>query len=91
MKKAELVKELMNRVEDLTQDRASRMINELFNILGESLQKGEGYSHDKFGTFEIVKRAARKGRNPQTGEVVNIPEKLAIKFKVSGSLKDKLN
>lgn len=91
MKKAELVQKLVDRVEDLTQDKASKIINEVFGIIGEALTAGESYSQDKFGTFKVVKRAARKGRNPQTGAVVDIPEKLAIKLIVSGALKDDLN
>lgn len=91
MKKSELMDKLVERVEGLSQDKASLIINEIFSIIGEALVTGDSYSQDKFGTLKVVKRAARKGRNPQTGAEVTIPEKLAVKLIVSGALKDKLN
>lgn len=91
MKKAELVTVLVSEVEGLTQEKASQTINVIFETLGEALIKGDSYSQDKFGTFKVVERAARKGRNPQTGEVIDIPAKLAVKFVPSQHLKDGVN
>lgn len=91
MKKADLVKQLVERVEGLNEERASKAVNEVFSIIGEALVSGSAYSHDKFGTFKVVARAARKGRNPQTGETVDIPAKNAVKFVPSPHLKDGVN
>lgn len=91
MKKAELVAQLVERVEGLSADKASRTVNEVFDIIAEALIAGDSYSQDKFGTFKIVDRAARKGRNPQTGEEITIEAKRAVKLVVSGHLKDQVN
>lgn len=90
MKKAEVVQKLMDRNEGLTQTLASKIVNDVFEVIADALLDGDSYNQDKFGTFKVVNRAPRKGRNPQTGEVVDIPAKTAVKFVVSGSLKDKL-
>jgi DNA-binding protein HU-beta len=93
MKKADLVTKLVQRVDakGFTVDVASKVINEVFNIITEALEDGDSYSQDKFGTFKVVHRAPRKGRNPQTGEEVVIPEKTAPKWVVSRQLKDKIS
>lgn len=91
MKKADLVTELTRRVEGLTAEKASRTVNALFDIIAEALTNGESYSHDKFGTFKLVTRAPRKGRNPKTGEVIEIKAKNTVKFVVSSYLKERVN
>lgn len=91
MKKAELVAKLVERVEGLNAEKASKTVNEMFDIIAEALVDGDSYSQDKFGTFKIVDRAARKGRNPQTGEEITIDAKRAVKLVVSGHLKDQVN
>jgi DNA-binding protein HU-beta len=91
MRKAELVSELAKRVEGLTTEQASKIVNEVFNIISDALAEGDSYSQDKFGTFKVVHRAARKGRNPKTGAEVLIPETAAPKCVFSKQLKDKLS
>lgn len=91
MRKAELVSKLVDRVEGLTVDKASKAINEVFDIIAEALEKGDSYSHDKFGTFKVVTRAPRKGRNPKTGDTIDINAKNAVKLVVSSHLKDVVN
>lgn len=90
MKKADLVKEITNEV-DVTAEKAGKIINVIFDAIADAMEKGDSYNQDRFGTFKVVKRAPRKGRNPQTGEVVDIPAKSAVKFVASGKLKDKVN
>ena len=91
MKKADLVSELISRVEGLTSEKASKVVNEVFNIISDALAKGDSYNHDKFGTFKVVHRAARKGRNPKTGAEITIPETAAPKWIVSKQLKEKVS
>ncbi len=57
----------------------------------EELKKGEKIQLVGFGTFEVAERAARDGRNPQTGEVMPIPASKAPKFKAGKALKDEIN
>jgi integration host factor subunit alpha len=91
MRKAELVSKLVEQVEGLTADKASKTVNAVFDIIAEALVNGDSYSQDKFGTFKVVTRAPRKGRNPKTGEVIDIEAKTAIKLVVSSHLKDQVN
>jgi len=90
MTKSELVKEITSKV-DITAAKAGEVITVLFETIADELSKGGHYSQDRFGTFRVVERAARKGRNPQTGEMIDIPAKNAVKFVVSGKLKDQIN
>jgi DNA-binding protein HU-beta len=91
MKKSDLISNLMKRVEGLTESQASKVVNEVFNIISDALSSGDSYSHDKFGTFKVVHRAARKGRNPKTGEQMLIPETAVPKWIVSKQLKEKVS
>jgi len=90
MKKYDLVREIANEV-NVTGKEVSEIINKLFEKLSKVLEVNDSYNHDNFGTFKVVTRKARKGRNPQTEEVINIPAKKTVKFVVSGTLKKKLN
>lgn len=90
MTKADLVKKITEKV-DVTATKAGDIVNVLFETITEALENDDHYNQDRFGTFKVVDRAARKGRNPQTGETIDIPAKKAVKFVVSGKLKDKLN
>lgn len=93
MKKKELVTKLVNKINDkhCTVEMASKIVNEVFNIISDALEKGDSYSQDKFGTFKVVKKAKRKGRNLNTGEEMMIPEKSAPKWIVSTYLKNKVS
>jgi DNA-binding protein HU-beta len=91
MKKSELVDSVLQDVEGVTPDQVSKIINSTFERIAKALVDGDYYSHDKFGTFKTVERAARKGRNPQTGDEIDIPAKLAVKLIVSRQLKDAVN
>lgn len=90
MRKSDIVKEITENV-DIPADKAGKIVNIVFEKISQALLEGDSYSHDKFGTFKVVDRAPRKGRNPLTKETVDIPAKKAVKFIVSGSLKKDLN
>lgn len=91
MKKSELVSKVVDKVDGLNAEVASKAINAIFETIAEELQAGGSYNQDKFGTFKVVTRAARKGRNPQTGEQIDIAAKTAVKVVVSKHLKDLVN
>ena len=90
LKKAELVKAVTQEVA-ISGEKASMVINVVFETIAKKLAEGDSYNQDNFGTFKIVTRAARKGRNPQNGDPVDIPEKKTVKFIISGTLKKQVN
>ena len=61
------------------------------DVVSEELQKGEKVQIVGFGTFEVSERAAREGRNPQTGETIMIAASKTPKFKAGKALKDMVN
>lgn len=90
MKKAELV-ELVAEKAGLTKADATRAIEALFDTIKDAMVKGDKVAIPGFGTFSVGKRAAREGRNPQTGAVVKIEACNTAKFKSASALKEALN
>ena len=76
---------------DLTQMAASKAINAFTAVICEALAEGDSVQLVGFGTFEVRERAARQGRNPSTGEPVDIPAKNVPVFKVGKEFKDAVN
>ena len=72
----------------LTKKAAAEIVNYVFDEASKTLKKGGVVNINGFGKFSITKRSARKGRNPQTGEVVKIKAKKVPVFKASKTLKD---
>lgn len=71
----------------LSKVTAEKALDSIMNTIRDTLATGESVQLP-IGTFSRVLRAARKGRNPQTGEEIDIPEKLAVKFKASKKFKE---
>lgn len=90
MNKTELVDAMAN-ASRLTKKDAESALNAFTNVVGEEISKGGKVSLVGFGTFEVTERAAREGRNPQTGDVVKIAACKAPKFKAGKGLKDMVN
>ena len=90
MKKVELVEAVAKKT-GLTKADATRAIEATFSVISGALAKGDKVPLVGFGTFAISKRAAREGRNPQTGAVVKIAACKTAKFKAASALKDALN
>lgn len=90
MTKTEFIKMLKDEAgfEKLTQ--AEIAYEKVFAMIANSLEKGETVSISGFGSFKPVKRAARKGRNPQTGKEIQIAESTSVKFTPSKTLKERL-
>ena len=65
--------------------------SEMIEALANELVKGNKVSIAGFGTFKITERAARDGRNPQTGETIHIAASKGVNFKAGTELKDKIN
>lgn len=87
MNKTELVKAVAERAE-LTQKDAAKVLDALFDTITQTLAKEEKIQLIGFGTFEVRDRAARKGRNPQTGEEIEIAASKVPAFKAGKELKE---
>lgn len=90
MNKTELVAAIADRAE-LSKKDAEKALKAFTDTVAEQLKKGEKIQLVGFGTFEVVKRAARTGKNPQTGKAIKIPASKAPKFKAGKALKDTVN
>ncbi len=87
MNKGELIEKVASAAK-LTKADATNAVNAVFNTITAALKKGESVTLVGFGTFSVTKTKARKGRNPQTGEVIKIKAKKVPKFKAGKGLKD---
>ncbi|HCS93224.1 MAG: HU family DNA-binding protein [Bavariicoccus seileri] len=85
--KAELVEQVSEKT-GLTKKDVTTTVDALFEVIQESLKKGEKVQVVGFGNFEVRERAARKGRNPQTGEEIQIAASKVPAFKPGKALKD---
>ena len=74
-----------------TKKSAETSINAIVDVISEALAKGDKIQLVGFGSFEVRQRAARKGRNPQTGKELKISAKKAPVFKAGKALKDAVN
>jgi len=90
MNKTELVAAIAEHA-DMTKKDADKAINAFTEVVAKELKKGEKIQLVGFGTFEVVDRDAREGRNPKTGETMTIAASKAPKFKAGKALKDEVN
>jgi DNA-binding protein HU-beta len=89
MSKAELVEKIAAQAK-LTKADADRALNSLIGVVKATLKEGNDVTLSGFGTFTTVERAARQGRNPQTGKTITISAKKVVKFRPGKALKDQL-
>ena len=90
MNKSDLVAAMAAKTGD-TKKSAEETLNAFVDVVTEALVKGDKVQLVGFGSFEVRKRAARKGRNPQTKEEIKIPASKAPIFKAGKALKDLVN
>ncbi len=90
MNKTELVAAMAEKA-GLSKKDAEKALKAFTDTVAERLKKGDKIALVGFGTFEVSKRAAREGRNPQTGAVMKIKASKAPKFKAGKALKDAVN
>lgn len=90
MNKGELI-ESVAAAADLSRAEATRAVDALIDSVTRSLSKGDTVSLVGFGTFTVKKRAARTGRNPRTGEAIQISASNVPGFKAGKALKDAVN
>lgn len=89
MNKAELIDAVAQHSGE-TRAETGRVLDSLITVVGETLQRGDDVVLVGFGTFKTANRAAKVGRNPITGEQVNIPARRVAVFKPGKGLKDKV-
>lgn len=87
MNKTELIQAVAERTQ-LTKKDASNAVNAMLEVITEALSRGDTVQLIGFGNFEVRDRAARKGRNPQTGEEIEIAATKTPAFKAGKQLKD---
>ena len=90
MNKTELVAAIAENAEISKKD-AEKALKAFADVVASDLKKGEKVQLVGFGTFEVSERAAREGRNPQTGETMTLAACKAPKFKAGKALKDAVN
>lgn len=90
MKKVELVEAVAEKA-GLTKADATRAIDATFEAITGALKQGDKVTLVGFGTFGVSERAAREGRNPKTGEAVQIAARKAVSFKAGSALKESVN
>ena len=90
MNKAELVAAIAEKTE-LSKKDAEAAVKAFIDVVPDALKKGDKVQMVGFGTFEVVERAEREGRNPQTGATMKIAASKSPKFKAGKALKDAIN
>ncbi|MDR0703088.1 MAG: HU family DNA-binding protein [Azoarcus sp.] len=90
MNKGEFVEALADRLE-VPRAQAERALAGVLELLSDQLVKGEKVTFTGFGSFEVSERAARTGRNPQTGEAIKIAASRVPKFSAGATLKGAVN
>lgn len=87
MNKGDLTKAVADTA-GLSQDQAGKAVNAVFDAISGAVKKRDSVAIAGFGTFHAKTRNAREGRNPATGDTIQIPEKTSAAFKPATALKD---
>ncbi len=91
MTKAELIEKLQKGSgKDLSKKALADLVDEVFDNIAKAVKKDKRFAYPGFGTFSLRKRAARVGRNPKTGQQINIAPSKTIAFRPAPNLKTSL-
>ena len=90
MTKADLI-EKISLMTAFTKKESSEIVERVFDVVKSTLEAGENIKIAGFGNFEVKEKAARRGRNPQTGEVIEITSRRVLTFKPSLVLRKSIN
>lgn len=90
MTKAELIERIQGNVEGLNKKQTAELVAAVFENVGAAIKDDGRFAYPGFGTFTVKTRAARKGRNPRTGQEITIKASKNVGFKPAPSLKEKL-
>ena len=91
MVRSELLQKFCNQHPQLLRKDVEKIFEIIFFEIVEALSRGDNVEIRGFGTYKIVKRKARIGRNPKNSKIVQIPEKKAIRWKISKTFFNRLN
>ena len=91
MVKSELLQKFCNQYPQLLRKDVEKILEIIFFQMSEALSRGENIEIRGFGTYRTIKRRARIGRNPKNSQPVQIPEKNAIRWKMSKTFFNRLN
>ncbi|MDP9122806.1 MAG: HU family DNA-binding protein [Acidobacteriota bacterium] len=89
--KADLINSIVDNVEGLTKRQATEAFEAIFSAITDAVKSGESAKVPGFGSFNLSERAARKGRNPATGESITIKASKSVRFKAGKELKESVN
>jgi DNA-binding protein HU-beta len=89
--KNQLIDKLAASDESLSKSGAKKTVDSFFELMAGELALGNRVNVNGFGTFEVKNRAARQGRNPQTGEPMQIAASKSVRYKISADMKRKIN
>jgi DNA-binding protein HU-beta len=87
MNKSEMIDKIATE-HDLTKVKAKAVVEQVFGFIGADLKKEGRFAFPDLGTFTVGQRAARKGRNPATGETIKIKASKTVRFKAAPALKE---
>ncbi len=90
MTKSELIESIASQHPNMTKKHIEFIINSVFKSIKESLQKGDKVEIRGFGSFKIREKSSKVGRNPKTGDKVNVPDKKVPYFKPGKEIKELL-
>lgn len=91
MVKSELVRVLSEKLPEIQQRDVELALNCMLNQMADALVRGERIEIRDFGSFDLHHRAPRIGRNPRTGETVDLPAKIAVHFKPGKEMRDRVD
>jgi len=91
MTRSELVEIIARTQEGITRREAEAVVNTIFTAIAEAMARGDRVELRGFGSFVTKHRNARVGRNPKTGEAVQVPPKIVPHFKPGKDLREKVN
>ena len=91
MVRSELLQKLCDHHPNLLRKDIEKILEIIFIEITEALRRGENIEIRGFGTYKIIRRKARQGRNPKNSELIQIPAKKAVKWKMSKILYNRLN
>lgn len=91
LSKSDLIQKVCNSELKLSKEAAGKVVDTVIDAIIDSTANGEGAAIYGLGTFSVIETAARTGRNPSTGESINIPAGKRIKFQAAKAFKDAVN
>jgi DNA-binding protein HU-beta len=89
--KADLIGSIVDGVDGMTRRQATAAFEVIFSAITDTLKSGDTAKIPGFGSFAVAERASRKGRNPATGEAINIKASKTVRFKAGKDLKESVN